>query len=244
MTDGRPRSRIECPGSRPCPWVSCRHNLAVHVTKQKKIKLPLGEDPAGWGVNCALDYAVNGGMSLGQIAELLGVTRERIRQVEVEALSSYRENADLHFDVECQLGEKKKTPVIKICTGCQRAFVRLHHCQAYCHPECRMSFRHPRKKPKDGWSEDAAKRALQTTERRTVTAHMLAPDGHVFATIYRGRRLHLLEHPTRSVVVNLQGREEPSPKTLCGREWYTWHVRSPVGDMLCRLCDARHQDLT
>ena len=39
---------------------------------------------------CALDLAGEGGMSLDAIGQLFGVTRERVRQIESEALAKLR----------------------------------------------------------------------------------------------------------------------------------------------------------
>lgn len=85
---GRPLTRRECrSGPRPCPWVSCRHHLAVDVSEYGALKLnfpdrALGELPA----TCALDVAERGGLSLEEVGGLLNVTRERARQIEAAAL--------------------------------------------------------------------------------------------------------------------------------------------------------------
>jgi hypothetical protein len=85
---GRPVTRRECrSGPRPCPWVSCRHHLAVDVSEYGALKLnfpdrALGELPA----TCALDVAERGGLSLEEVGGLLNVTRERARQIEAAAL--------------------------------------------------------------------------------------------------------------------------------------------------------------
>ena len=55
----RPQTRADClPGgcnqARPCPWVSCRHHLAIDVTSKGKVK-ELWEDLEAAPVTCALD---------------------------------------------------------------------------------------------------------------------------------------------------------------------------------------------
>ncbi len=46
------------------------------------------------GVSCALDVADMGGTAIEQVSELLNVTRERIRQIETQALSKLGSVAD------------------------------------------------------------------------------------------------------------------------------------------------------
>lgn len=69
----RPVFRAEClPGGdneeRPCPWHECRY----HLNHAK--------------ATCLLDLYDRGGMSLEEISEIIGLTRERIRQIEEAAL--------------------------------------------------------------------------------------------------------------------------------------------------------------
>jgi hypothetical protein len=85
----RPHRRDECKDApRPCPHVSCRHHLYLDVnphTGTIKLNFP---DLEVWelGVSCALDVADLGGTAIEQVSELLNVTRERIRQIETQAL--------------------------------------------------------------------------------------------------------------------------------------------------------------
>ena len=69
----KPIRRAEClpPGwnaARPCLWRDCRYHL---------------EDDKG---TCTLDVADLGGLTLEEIGEFFGLTRERIRQIEQEAI--------------------------------------------------------------------------------------------------------------------------------------------------------------
>lgn len=98
----RPKTRGECAdGPRPCPWVSCRQNLfldVLGVNGARRIedgairlnmpRLEPGEVPPEW--SCALDVADRGGMGLEDIGDAIGVTRERIRQIEMQALAKVR----------------------------------------------------------------------------------------------------------------------------------------------------------
>ncbi|MDY0002602.1 MAG: sigma factor-like helix-turn-helix DNA-binding protein [Polyangia bacterium] len=89
----RPRSRKECAhGLRPCPFVSCRHHLFLDVNEEKgslKLNFP---DLEVWELpeTCSLDVADRGGMTLEEVGEIMNLTRERIRQVEVKGLKELK----------------------------------------------------------------------------------------------------------------------------------------------------------
>lgn len=96
----RPKNRSECvSGPRPCPLVGCRYHLALDVGPEarygcngRSITIPKGlmADPAGvlesMPDTCALDVADRGPQTLAAVGEALGVTRERIRQIEAKLL--------------------------------------------------------------------------------------------------------------------------------------------------------------
>ena len=84
----RPRTRGDCENvPRPCPYVSCRHNLYLDVNTGGGIQYTwAGAEPDQMPRSCALDIAEEGGITLEAVAAILGVTRERIRQIEVAAL--------------------------------------------------------------------------------------------------------------------------------------------------------------
>jgi hypothetical protein len=85
----RPTTRAECKqGPRPCPFVSCKHHLYLDVNPETgsiKLNFP---DLEVWEMKetCALDVADRGGVTLEEVGEILNLTRERIRQVEVRGL--------------------------------------------------------------------------------------------------------------------------------------------------------------
>jgi hypothetical protein len=85
----RPRSRADCAaGPRPCMFVSCKHHLYLDVNPETgsiKINFP---DLEPWELKetCALDVAERGGITLEEVGEIMNLTRERIRQVEVRGL--------------------------------------------------------------------------------------------------------------------------------------------------------------
>jgi hypothetical protein len=84
-----PRTWGECAGGpRPCPLVGCRHHLYLEVDPANgSIKVNRPDVPV-WEMerSCTLDEAQRGGMTLEEVSEVLGVTRERIRQLENRAM--------------------------------------------------------------------------------------------------------------------------------------------------------------
>lgn len=91
-----PMTRGECPELRPCPYVSCRFNLAIEVSaKTGTIKLTYGSDDIDdWPEkNCVLDWAEHGGMDPAEIGKALALTHERARQVEEQALRKLANSA-------------------------------------------------------------------------------------------------------------------------------------------------------
>ena len=85
----RPQTRGECKDmDRPCPYVSCKHHLYLDVNPETgsiKLNFP---DLEVWEMaeTCSLDVADRGGITLEEVGEILNLTRERIRQVEVRGL--------------------------------------------------------------------------------------------------------------------------------------------------------------
>lgn len=96
----RPRTRADCEdGPRPCPFVACRHNLAVEVTSVGNllIQFPATTDPDDDEIDfermpetCALDVAKDGGATLEVAGKNLNLTRERVRQIEMIAMKRVR----------------------------------------------------------------------------------------------------------------------------------------------------------
>jgi len=89
----RPARRQECAGkARPCPYVSCKHHLYLDVnpdTGSIKLNFPHLE-LTQMAETCALDVAERGGITLEEVGEIMNLTRERIRQVEVRGLVKMR----------------------------------------------------------------------------------------------------------------------------------------------------------
>jgi hypothetical protein len=88
---GLPTSRGECEGHEgPCPLVSCRWNLYLDVNPRNgniKLNFP---DKEVWELRqtCALDVADRNGVTLEELGALVNLTRERVRQLETQALAS------------------------------------------------------------------------------------------------------------------------------------------------------------
>lgn len=99
----RPRLRAHCEGGeRPCPFVSCKHHLYLDVNPETgsiKLNFP---DVEVWEMQetCALDVAERGGVTLEEVGEIMNLTRERIRQLEMSGLSKlHMADGDLGTDL-------------------------------------------------------------------------------------------------------------------------------------------------
>lgn len=93
----RPRTREECAvGPRPCLFVACKHHLYLDVNPETgsiKLNFP---DKDVWELEetCALDVAQRGGVTLEEVGDILNLTRERVRQLEVTGLRKLREEGE------------------------------------------------------------------------------------------------------------------------------------------------------
>jgi hypothetical protein len=89
VDDERPKSRGECREElRPCPYVACKFHLYLDVNPETgsiKINFP-DLEPWELTTTCSLDVAERGGITLEEVGEIMNLTRERIRQVEVRGL--------------------------------------------------------------------------------------------------------------------------------------------------------------
>ena len=112
----RPKVRADCLAggvneARPCPWVSCRHHLAIDLQKGPRssgVSLIEHGDPAEMAETCALDVADQGEHHLVDIGRMIGVSRERVRQIEEDAKSSMtsdRRHLPILRDVVAQIDE-------------------------------------------------------------------------------------------------------------------------------------------
>jgi transcriptional regulator with XRE-family HTH domain len=93
--EARPTNRTECiGGDRPCPFVSCKHHLYLDVSERTgAIKLNFPDiDPDQMVHSCSLDVADRGGATLEEVGEVMNLTRERVRQLELDAWSKVKED--------------------------------------------------------------------------------------------------------------------------------------------------------
>lgn len=94
----RPVTRGDCiDGVRPCPYVSCTANLYLDVMpKTGAIKINFPDlEPHEMVESCALDVADRGGLTIEATGPLLNLTRERTRQIIVEAEAVLDQIAEL-----------------------------------------------------------------------------------------------------------------------------------------------------
>jgi hypothetical protein len=67
----------------PCPFVSCRHHLAIEVNEIGSLKVLF----PGWEITdleetCSLQVAKEGPQTVERVARLLNISAERVRQIE------------------------------------------------------------------------------------------------------------------------------------------------------------------
>jgi hypothetical protein len=96
----RPQTRGDCLNSpRPCPWVGCKYHNAINVNPDTgSIGLTTAGvaegDLSGLVDTCALDVADRGGVPLDHVGQVLGISRERVRQIEDRAIESLEKRKD------------------------------------------------------------------------------------------------------------------------------------------------------
>lgn len=100
----RPKTRGDClPGGmneqRPCPFVSCENHLYLDCEGDERsspgaiqLNFP-NKEVSDLRYTCALDLADRGGATLDEVGRALDVTRERIRQLETQALEKLARRA-------------------------------------------------------------------------------------------------------------------------------------------------------
>lgn len=96
----RPKTRGECTNApRPCPFVGCPYNVYLDVSqKTGSITFnfpaipPERMDPTA---SCTLDVAERGPSTLDEIATVVNLTRERVRQIADGAIRKLKRHAHL-----------------------------------------------------------------------------------------------------------------------------------------------------
>lgn len=91
--DDRPRTWGDCvdaglgTAACKCPWISCKYNLYLDVDPETGSIIVNFPDLEPWEMThtCALRVAHRGGLTLDDVGEVMNLTRERIRQIEIRA---------------------------------------------------------------------------------------------------------------------------------------------------------------
>jgi hypothetical protein len=116
----RPRVRAECRDSdRPCPYVMCRYHTYLTVGEGGAIRFNFpGKSPLEIEHSCVLDLAEDPTVAFGikkevvsewvhmtlfQMSEMYGLTRERIRQIEKSGIRKLRDSCS-DILAECHTG--------------------------------------------------------------------------------------------------------------------------------------------
>jgi len=90
-----PKKRSDCIyNSRPCCWVRCRHHMIWAITGiEKRTDDEICDLIFSLSETCVLDVADKGGATLEEIGQILGITRERVRQIEETKSGTGRKGA-------------------------------------------------------------------------------------------------------------------------------------------------------
>lgn len=115
----KPRTYAECEARglglvRPCPYISCAHHLYLDVDERNgsiTINFP-DREPTEIPETCALGAASRheGGLTLDQVASIVNLTRERIRQYEVRCVATLRRELAARGTPEDYQGPVRCTP--------------------------------------------------------------------------------------------------------------------------------------
>lgn len=95
---GRPRTRADCrDGLRPCPWVRCRHHLAVDVSQVGVLSVNAIVGADDRLPSCSLDVAeaswqqqLSWSALLRTTSKALGVSRSRAGHLTTQAVKALR----------------------------------------------------------------------------------------------------------------------------------------------------------
>lgn len=92
ILEERPVQRAHCAEAvRPCPWVACRFHLYLDVRADGVLRVNFPDrEPDEMMASCSLDLAEDGPRTLEQVAGLMGMSKERARQIEEGALVKLR----------------------------------------------------------------------------------------------------------------------------------------------------------
>ena len=102
----RPRTWAECgPFINACPFVGCRHHnfLDVNPVSGTITMNHPHREPLDLERPCSLAVAMGGPLTLDEVGEILNLTRERIRQIEIVAQIQLKRRV-LRFGLEGKIG--------------------------------------------------------------------------------------------------------------------------------------------
>jgi hypothetical protein len=101
-TDGesvRPRTRRECEAvTRPCQHSTCRYNLSADTLRggTRQVHWIPSEQPER--PSCALDVAELGGCTPSEVAAILGVSKQRVVQIEEQVVRKVKRRRSAFAD--------------------------------------------------------------------------------------------------------------------------------------------------
>jgi hypothetical protein len=161
----RARTRADCMAGgmnaeRPCPYVTCRHHLAVEVTPAGNLRLVFPEAFEGlephlerMRATCSIDVAEQGAHDLDDVAAHMNVSAERVRQIQERAQSRHRESFAAAREGEFVAPPPKPLtppravpqPTYRLCEcGCGERFVQVIN-KRYSSEACRRRVRRARR---------------------------------------------------------------------------------------------------
>ena len=129
----RPVTRGDCArGPRPCPFISCRAHMFVDsVSADGHLRSQFGSIDE-MKSTCSLDLADEGTRTLEEVGAILGVTRERVRQIEKDGLEKMANELDAGMlvgwtHVADGLHEETLADIVddEFKAGVQRAYERI-----------------------------------------------------------------------------------------------------------------------
>lgn len=127
-----PKTREECRGGlRPCPWLGCKYHLGIGRMSKYGMRLNtnvVDEDGVPWpdAQTCTLDLAEEDGITLDAVGTILGLTRERVRQIESSGIEKMRESWEKPPRECISCGRMIPLNGIVFCDDCRPAPIRAH----------------------------------------------------------------------------------------------------------------------
>jgi len=105
----RPTKRSECPGYRPCPFVSCKYNLFLDITEEGDIRFNFdGVEPWQMRNSCALDVAEKGPLKIVDVSAMVNLTKAETEEVLEQAYATIRSIYDSSGEIRSKVrGEEQ-----------------------------------------------------------------------------------------------------------------------------------------